>query len=296
MTLSLIIILPFAGALIAGFLPAHARNTAIWLSSLVTFACTALIVSLFPAVTGADGVIRERLSWAPQLGLDLYLRMDGYAWLFAMLVAVMGVLVVLYARYYMSPADPVPRFFSFLLAFMGAMLGIVLSGNLIQLVLFWELTSFTSFMLIAYWYHRADARRGARMALTVTAAGGLCLLVGDADARRHRRQLRPRSWSLPLASDSRACAVPPHARADPARRAHEERAIPVSFLAAACHGGADAGVGLSAFGDDGQGRRVLLARLWPALAGTEGVVLDLGARRLASRCCSARVARSSSAI
>ena len=74
-----------------------------------------------------------------------------------MLVTVMGGLVSLYARYYLSPADPVPRFFSFLLAFMGAMLGIVLSGNLIQLAMFWELTSLTSFMLIAYWYHREGA-------------------------------------------------------------------------------------------------------------------------------------------
>src|SRR5690606_32418725 len=95
-----------------------------------------------------------------------------------LLVSLMGALVVLYARYYMSPEDPVPRFFSFLLAFMGSMLGIVLSGNLIQLVVFWELTSFSSFMLIAYWYHRVDARQGARMALTVTATGGFCLLAG----------------------------------------------------------------------------------------------------------------------
>ena len=118
------------------------------------------------------------LPWAPTLGLELLLRADGYAWLFAMLVSVMGVLVVLYARYYMAAADPVPRFFSFLLAFMGSMLGIVLSGNLIQLVVFWELTSLTSFMLIAYWYHREQARRGARMALIVTAGGGFCLLFG----------------------------------------------------------------------------------------------------------------------
>jgi multicomponent K+:H+ antiporter subunit A len=61
---------------------------------------------------------------------------------------------------------------------MGAMLGVVLSGNLIQLVVFWEMTSLTSFMLIAYWYHRAEARRGARMALMVTVTGGLCLLLG----------------------------------------------------------------------------------------------------------------------
>ncbi len=89
----------------------------------------------------------------------------------------MGVLVVIYARYYMDPADPVPRFFAFFLAFMGSMLGVVLSGNVIQLVIFWELTSLSSFMLIAYWHHRPDARRGARIALTITAGGGFCLLA-----------------------------------------------------------------------------------------------------------------------
>ena len=90
------------------------------------------------------------------------LRLDGFAWLFAMLITGIGLLVVLYARYYMSPEDPVPRFFSFLLAFMGAMLGVVLSGNLIQLVVFWELTSLFSFLLIGYWHHRTDARATAR--------------------------------------------------------------------------------------------------------------------------------------
>ena len=78
----------------------------------------------------------------------------------------------------MSPDDPVPRFFAFFLAFMGAMLGLVISGNLIQIVFFWELTSLFSFLLIGYWHHRADARRGAYMALMVTGAGGLCLLAG----------------------------------------------------------------------------------------------------------------------
>lgn len=178
MRLTLIVLLPFMGALVAAFLPSHARNAASWLSGLVTLACTALVLSHFAEIDGLEAVVRERHAWAPQLGLELYLRMDGYAWLFALLVAFMGMLVVLYARYYMSPQDPVPRFFSFLMAFMGAMLGTVLSGNLIQLVIFWELTSLTSFMLIAYWYHRAEARRGARMALIVTATGGLCLLLG----------------------------------------------------------------------------------------------------------------------
>ena len=59
----------------------------------------------------------------------------------------------------MSRSDPVPRLFSFLLAFMGAMLGLVLSGNLIQLVFFWELTSLFSFLLIGYWHHNARRAR-----------------------------------------------------------------------------------------------------------------------------------------
>ena len=79
-----------------------------------------------------------------------------------MLVTGIGVLVVLYARYYLSPDDPVARFYSLLLGFMGAMLGVVLSGNLIQLVLFWELTSLFSFLLIGYWHHRRE--RGAARA------------------------------------------------------------------------------------------------------------------------------------
>ena len=78
----------------------------------------------------------------------MVLRLDGFAWLFSMLVLGIGTLVSLYARYYMSPEDPVPRFFAFFLAFMGAMLGLVLSGNLIQIVFFWELTSLFSFLLI----------------------------------------------------------------------------------------------------------------------------------------------------
>jgi len=177
MSLILILALPFAGSLCAALLPSNARNAEAWLAGLTALACTVLVASLFPQVVDG-GVVRADLAWAPALGLEFTLRMDGYAWLFALIVSAMGTLVVLYARYYMSPEDPVPRFFSFFQAFMAAMLGVVLSGNLIQLVLFWEMTSLASFMLIAYWHHRLDAKRGARMALTVTGAGGLCLLAG----------------------------------------------------------------------------------------------------------------------
>ncbi|WP_150304595.1 monovalent cation/H+ antiporter subunit A [Pseudomonas saliphila] len=177
MLLLILILAPFIGSAVAAFLPANARNSEAWLAGLVGVIGLAITLSMLPSISDGE-VIRFTAEWLPGQDLNFILRMDGLAWLFSVLILGIFLLVVLYARYYMSPKDPVPRFFAFLLAFMGAMLGIVLSGNLIQLVMFWELTSLVSFLLIGYWHHRADARRGARMAFTVTATGGLCLLAG----------------------------------------------------------------------------------------------------------------------
>ncbi|MGG5238728.1 monovalent cation/H+ antiporter subunit A [Pseudomonas lurida] len=177
MSLIVLLLLPFIGSCLAALLPHNARNSESLLAGLVALVGTVQVALLYPQIAHG-GVIREEFMWLPSLGLNFVLRMDGFAWLFSMLVLGIGTLVSLYARYYMSPDDPVPRFFAFFLAFMGAMLGLVISGNLIQIVFFWELTSLFSFLLIGYWHHRADARRGAYMALMVTGAGGLCLLAG----------------------------------------------------------------------------------------------------------------------
>lgn len=175
--LSALVALPFLGAVAAGLLPTHARNAAAALAGAVALTGLLLVWVAYPTVA-AGGVLRAEFAWMPALGLNLSLRMDGFAWLFAGLVTGIGALVVLYARYYMAEEDPVPRFFAFLLAFMGAMTGVVVSGNLVQLAFFWELTSLFSFLLIAYWHHTTSAREGARMALTVTATGGLALFAG----------------------------------------------------------------------------------------------------------------------
>lgn len=175
--LTSLLILPFAGCAIGAFLPANRRNLEAWLAGVIAIASFLLVCISYSEIASGK-VLRVEYAWLPSLGVNLTLRMDGFAWLFALILTTIGFLVVLYARYYMSPADPLARFFSLLLGFMGAMLGIVLSGNLIQIVFFWELTSIFSFALIGYWQHSARARDGARMALIVTASGGLCLLLG----------------------------------------------------------------------------------------------------------------------
>jgi multicomponent K+:H+ antiporter subunit A len=98
--------------------------------------------------------------------------------MFAGLIMGIGLLIILYASYYLSPQDSVAKFYAVMMLFMAAMLGVVLSDNLLLLVVFWELTSLSSFLLVGYWSHRPDARSGARQALAVTGGGGLAMLGG----------------------------------------------------------------------------------------------------------------------
>ncbi len=138
----------------------------------------AMLLATAPAVLGEGATLHLHLPWIPSLGLDFALRLDGLAWLFALLILGIGLLVILYAHYYLANDDRGGRFFCLLLLFMGSMLGLVMSDNLLLLVVFWELTSLSSFLLIGYWSHRSDARKGARMALAITGGGGLALLAG----------------------------------------------------------------------------------------------------------------------
>ncbi len=183
MLLTALVLLPFLAAVLCGVLAGvspspdsvRTRNATAWLAGLTALGGCALLGIAAPSVFSGE-ILRVSVPWFADVSFGL--RMDGLAWAFGLLICGIGALVVLYARYYLSADDPPARFFAFLLAFMGAMLGVVLADNLILLVVFWELTSLSSFLLIGYWTHRADARQGARMALTVTGMGGLALLGG----------------------------------------------------------------------------------------------------------------------
>jgi multicomponent K+:H+ antiporter subunit A len=170
-----LVFLPYVAAIVCAMLPNSARDATAWLAGLTALAACVLLGVAAPAVFGGE-ILRVSVPWFANVNFGF--RMDGLAWAFALIICGIGALVVLYARYYLSAEDPPARFFAFLLAFMGAMLGVVLADNLILLVVFWELTSVSSFLLIGFWTHRSDARQGARMALTVTGMGGLCLLAG----------------------------------------------------------------------------------------------------------------------
>jgi multicomponent K+:H+ antiporter subunit A len=177
MSLALIAVLPFLGAALPGLAIRFGRTACALTAGAVTLAAVALLALNAPTVL-AGGTVLTRIDWLPALGLNANFRLDGLSLLFAGLILGMGLLVTLYARFYLSRTDPMGQFFSSLLLFQGAMLGIVLSDNILLLLIFWELTSLSSFLLIGYWKHLPEARQGARMALAVTGGGGLALIAG----------------------------------------------------------------------------------------------------------------------
>ncbi|MCB1778196.1 MAG: monovalent cation/H+ antiporter subunit A, partial [Candidatus Competibacteraceae bacterium] len=177
MSLLLVILTPFIGAALIAGMPRQSRRYTAWASGAVTLTALGWLLPLTPKPFAGETVI-QRFVWLPDAGLDLAFRLDGLGLLFVLLILCIGLLIILYARYYLSPNDGIGRFYAFLLLFMGSMLGVALSGNIIQLLIFWELTSVSSFLLISYWWQRTEARNGARMALAVTGFGGLALLGG----------------------------------------------------------------------------------------------------------------------
>lgn len=179
MNLAIVVMLPFLGALLPPLVERLTANRTLLAYGAALLPALALALLWGPGQQVFQGqTLHSSLPWVATINLPLAFRLDGLSLLFALLVLGIGLLVILYARYYLSPTEKAGRFYAFLLLFMGAMLGVVTSDNLMLLVVFWELTSLSSFLLIGFWGHQSGARKGARMAMTITGMGGLCLLAG----------------------------------------------------------------------------------------------------------------------
>ncbi|GAD54931.1 LOW QUALITY PROTEIN: pH adaptation potassium efflux system a [Limimaricola cinnabarinus LL-001] len=273
MSLFIIVLLPFLGALLPGLMIRAGRQACFTATFLVTALAAIGLLTHLPAVLRGE-TVSARLDWMPGLGLNVNLFLDPLGFMFAALILGIGLLIIAYARHYLSRDDNMGEFFSYLLLFQGAMVGIVLSDNILLLLIFWELTSLSSFLLIGFWKHLPEGRQGARMALTVTGMGGLALIGGmlmlgsivgsyDLSVILEQRELvqasplyLPALLLILLGCFTKSAQFPfhfwlPHAMAAP---------TPVS---AYLHSATMVKAGL-----------FLLARLWPVLSGTpEWVVI-----------------------
>ncbi len=268
MPLFLIVMLPFLGALVPALSIRAGRNVCAGATGAVTLMALGLLLAHAPSVMRGE-VFYARIDWLPWLGLNANFFLDGLGLLFASLILGIGALIILYARFYLSKNDSMAHFYTYLLLFQGAMVGIVLSDNILILLVFWELTSLSSFLLIGYWRHLPEGRQGARMALAVTGMGGLAmiggmLILGDIagsydisvilknrDAIQASPMYVPALLLILLGCFTKSAQFPfhfwlPHAMAAP---------TPVS---AYLHSATMVKAGL-----------FLMARLWPVLAGTD---------------------------
>jgi multicomponent K+:H+ antiporter subunit A len=268
LTLLTLALLPFLAALAIALLHGAPRVVHSMIAG-GSSACGLLLVASLGEVIVGGAVPSATWSWVPAVGLDLTLMVDPLGWMFALLILGIGLLVVIFGHFYLYPGEDTGRFFASLMLFQGAMLGIVIAGNILLLLIFWEMTSLASFLLIGFWQHKSEARQGARMALAVTGGGGLALIAGmvllgliagtfDLATLLERGDMVRGSSLYPLAlilillgCFTKSAQFPfhfwlPHAMAAP---------TPVS---AYLHSATMVKAGV-----------FLLARLWPVLAGTE---------------------------
>jgi multicomponent Na+:H+ antiporter subunit A len=171
------LLVAFAAALAAPWLTVRLGRSVGWVLALLPAGLTAFFLSLGPRVAAGEPLV-QRVSWVPQLGVELAFRVDGLSLLFGLLIAGIGTFVAIYAGGYLAGDRQLPRFYLLLFAFMAAMLGVVTSDDLILLFVFWELTSITSFFLIGYQHESEESRANALQGLFVTAGGGLAMLAG----------------------------------------------------------------------------------------------------------------------
>jgi multicomponent K+:H+ antiporter subunit A len=272
LTLLTLVALPFLAALAIALVAGAGRAVHSGIAGGASAVGLALLATLAGPVIGGE-VPTARWEWVPSLGLDLALMVDPLGLMFAGLILGIGLLVVIFAHFYLYAGEATGRFFASLMLFQGAMLGIVIAGNVLLLLVFWELTSLASFLLIGFWQHKAEGRQGARMALAVTGGGGLALIGGlmllgvvagsfDLATILERGDIVRASPLYPvllglilLGCFTKSAQFPfhfwlPHAMAAP---------TPVS---AYLHSATMVKAGV-----------FLLARLWPVLAGTEAYTL-----------------------
>ncbi|GHI00796.1 Na+/H+ antiporter subunit A [Neobacillus kokaensis] len=179
-SLHLMIFIPFIFAIIVPFIHRQCiqRVHTGWFVLAVPLSILLYLIPYIRAVS-IGKTIQLELQWMPSLGINFTAYLDGLALIFALLISGIGALVILYSIYYLSKEkEALNNFYVYLLLFMGAMLGLIFSDNIFVLYVFWELTSISSFLLIAYWYQRKHSRYGAQKAMLITIAGGLAMLAG----------------------------------------------------------------------------------------------------------------------
>jgi NADH-quinone oxidoreductase subunit L len=171
--------IPFAGSLFIPLVAKLRRKSVGWFAVLITFLAAVCTVSMIPNLLEAHVEAQVySIPWMPALGIDLSVLIDPLSTMMANIAACIGLLIMIYSVKYMEKEKATPRFFFFMLLFVGGMLGLVMANNLLQMYFFWETVGLCSYSLIGFWYSRPEAAKAGIKAFIVTRIGDIFLLLG----------------------------------------------------------------------------------------------------------------------
>lgn len=173
----LAIFLPFIAALFVPLIEKGIKQRVGWFSAAIAFISFILIAQVAHTVVEGN-TIEQSVTWLPSIGIEFGIYVDGLSMMIGFIASGIGVIIMSYSNGYMSHKEDLPRYYKYLLLFMGSMIGMVFSSNVVQLFIFWELTSITSFILIGYWRNQPASIYGATKSLLLTAGGGIFMLAG----------------------------------------------------------------------------------------------------------------------
>jgi NADH-quinone oxidoreductase subunit L len=172
-------LIPFVGLLFVPLVAKFRRRSVGWYAVLVTFVSVLNTVSLIPSVINAHGEAQlYSIPWMQAVNINLSVLVDPLSVLMANIAACIGLLIMIYSVKYMEKEKATPRFFFFMLLFVGGMIGLVMANNLLQMYIFWETVGLCSYALIGFWYTRPEASKAGMKAFIVTRIGDIFLLLG----------------------------------------------------------------------------------------------------------------------
>ena len=170
-------IIPLLGSLLTPLLAKMSRKILHWTPFLLMLISSIFTFSMLPDIY--NGVSMDiNVEWIPFLNLSAGILVDSLSVFMASIVSFIGTLILLYSIGYMAEEEGLTRYYFFMLLFIGAMIGLVMADNLIQLYIFWELVGLCSYALIGFWYKKPEAVKAGMKAFIVTRFGDLCLLAG----------------------------------------------------------------------------------------------------------------------
>ncbi len=171
--------LPLAGSLFVPLVAKVRRKSVGWYAVFITLLSVVSTVSLIPSVINAHGEASlYSIPWIQAVNINLSVLVDPLSILMANIAAGVGLPIMIYSVSYMQNEEGTPRFFFFMLLFVGGMIGLVMANNLLQMFMFWEVVGLCSYALIGFWYSRADAAKAGMKAFIVTRIGDIFLLLG----------------------------------------------------------------------------------------------------------------------